>query len=195
MDANWNLNMLNTPQVAAEPVIVPAASKALRRGPSLLRQTFQCLCVGVLALASYLIISQYFVTTVEVVGSSMIPTLRNADHYLLNRWVYHFRQPQRKEVVVLRDPSGGCFAVKRVIGVAGDSVYLKDGFVYLNGQKLDEPYLERNTPTFANGKLKDQLILCGKDQFFVLGDNRMNSADSRIYGPVPRDNILGLVVR
>jgi signal peptidase I len=193
MDGNYNLNMVEEP-APAEPKPAPPRKMA-RPGPSVLRQTFQCLCVGVLALASYLIISQYFVTTVEVVGSSMVPTLRNADHYLLNRWVYHFRQPQRKEVVVLRDPSGSCFAVKRVIGVAGDSIYLKDGFIYLNGKKLDEPYLPKNTPTFANGSARDQMIFCGKDQFFVLGDNRMNSADSRSYGPVPRQNILGLIVR
>jgi len=194
MDANYNLNMVEEPAVA-EPKPAPARRKTARPGPSVLRQTFQCLCLGVLAVASYLIISQYFVTTVEVVGSSMIPTLRNADHYLLNRWVYHFREPQRKEVVVLRDPSGACYAVKRVIGVAGDSIYLKDGFVYLNGKKLDEPYLPKDTPTFANGRLRDQMIFCGKDQYFVLGDNRMNSADSRSYGPVPRQNILGLIVR
>src|SRR6516164_3057106 len=120
MDANWNLNTLEKPAVAAETVTVPGQHDTVRRAPSLLKQAFQCLCLGTLAVASYLIISQYFVTTVEVVGSSMVPTLRNSDHYLLNRWVYHFREPQRREVVVLRDPSGACYAVKRVIGVAGD---------------------------------------------------------------------------
>lgn len=181
------------PRVAAEEDLLPA-NKA-RRGPSLLRQTFNCLVVGVLALASYLIISRYFVTTVEVVGSSMVPTLRNSDHYLLNRWVYHFRTPKHKEVVVLRDPSGGCYAVKRVIAVEGDAVLLKNGRVYLNGEKLDEPYLARNTPTFSGDGSKEEIIFCGKDQFYVLGDNRMNSADSRTYGPIRRENILGLVVR
>src|SRR5262249_39293572 len=109
--------------------------------------------------------------------------------------VYHFRQPKRTEVVVLRDPAGGCYAVKRVIGVEGDSVILRNGSVYLNGHKLSEPYLERDMPTFPNSISKEQMVFCGKDQFFVLGDNRMNSADSRTYGLVRRENILGLVVR
>jgi signal peptidase I len=187
--------MTNTPRLTTEEALVPTKNKATPRGPSLLRQLVNCLCVGVMALASYLIISRYFVTTVEVVGSSMVPTLRNSDHYLLNRWVYHFRQPHRKEVVVLRDPSGGCYAVKRVIAVEGDKVLLKNGAVYLNGRRLEEPYLPRNTPTFSGDGSKEEVILCGKDQYYVMGDNRMNSADSRTYGPVTRENILGLVVR
>src|SRR5262249_20963302 len=105
------------------------------------------------------------------------------------------RSPQRTEVVVIRDPSANCFSVKRVIAVGGESVFLKDGSVFVNGQKLDEPYLPATTRTFPYGRCKNQLILCGKDQFFLLGDNRGNSADSRSYGPVPRQNILGLVVR
>jgi len=186
--------MTNTPRVAAQETLLPASKATLPR-PSLLRQIFNCLGVGVLALVSYLIISRYLVTTVEVVGSSMVPTLRNSDHYLLNRWVYHFRQPHRREVIVLRDPSGGCFAVKRVIAVEGDALLLKSGCVYLNGEKLDEPYLARNTPTFPGTGSKEEIIFCGKDQFYVMGDNRMNSADSRTYGPIRRENILGLVVR
>jgi signal peptidase I len=172
-----------------------SASRPRRRGPSLVQQLFQCLCVGALAFGSYYVISNFFVTTVEVVGSSMVPTLRNSEHYLLNRWVYHFRQPQKTEVVVIRDPSANCFSVKRVIAVGGDSVFLKAGTVFVNGEKLKEPYLAPETPTFAYGQSRDQFFTCGKDQFFLLGDNRMNSADSRTYGPVPRGNILGLVVR
>jgi signal peptidase I len=194
MSADLN-RMTNTSRVTTEKPILPAPTKPSPRNQSLVGQTFQCLCIGVLALASYLVISRYFVTTVEVVGSSMVPTLRNSDHYLLNRWVYHFREPKRMEVVVLRDPGGGCFAVKRVIGVEGDSVLLKNGAVYLNGEKLTEPYLARNTPTFPNGRANELMIFCGKDQFYVMGDNRMNSADSRTYGPIRRENILGLVVR
>lgn len=60
----------------------------------------------------------------------------------------------------------------------------------LDGRKLTEPYLEPRTPTFSNSKYNDQLILCGKDQYYVLGDNRLNSIDSRVYGPVPRQNLL-----
>ncbi|HSU52630.1 MAG TPA: signal peptidase I [Candidatus Dormibacteraeota bacterium] len=187
--------------ISPDPVFVeqtlpePKQVLPLRRGPSLLQQLFQCVAVAALALASYFAISHYFVTTVEVVGSSMVPTLKNSEHYLLNLWVYRFHPPKRGDVIVLRDPGAGCFAVKRVIGVSGDSIYLKRGHVFLNGTELKEPYLRAGTPTFAFGAKPDQMIMCGKDQFYVLGDNRMNSADSRAYGPVPRVNVLGMVVR
>jgi signal peptidase I len=59
---------------------------------------------------------------------------------------------------------------------------------------LNEPYLVPRTPTLTDSKFRDQLILCGKDQYFLLGDNRLNSVDSRAYGPVPRRNILGPLV-
>jgi signal peptidase I len=95
----------------------------------------------------------------------------------------------------LRDPSDNGFSVKRVIAAAGDSVYLKDGSVYLNGRQLDEPYLPAGTFTGTGERYRDKLILCGTGQYFVLGDNRMNSIDSRVYGPVPRQNILGMIVR
>jgi signal peptidase I len=85
--------------------------------------------------------------------------------------------------------------VKRIIGVSGDSIYLKEGAVFINGRKLSEPYLPASTPTYPYGSSQEQFIICGKDQYFLLGDNRMNSADSRSYGPVARNRILGLIVR
>ncbi|HVU99942.1 MAG TPA: signal peptidase I [Verrucomicrobiae bacterium] len=173
----------------------PALLKRRSLLPSFLKQLLQCLLVVVLAAGSYYLISRYLVTSVRVVGSSMVPTLHNSDYYLLNRWIYHFREPKRGDVVVLRDISGNCFAVKRIVAVGGDALYMKDGQVYLNGKKLNEPYLAPGTFTFPMGSGRNQLIMCGKDHFFVMGDNRMNSADSRVYGAIPREDILGMVVR
>jgi signal peptidase I len=124
----------------------------------------------------------------------MVPTLQDSQFYLLNRWVLHVRAPQRSEIVVLRDPLDGGFAVKRVIAVAGDSVYLRGGYLYVNGQRLDEPYLPPGTLTFTSSPLPDQLFKCKVGQYFVLGDNRSNSLDSRTYGPVSRRDILGLII-
>jgi signal peptidase I len=160
-----------------------------------LKQVTQALVAATLAIACYYLISHYLVQSVQVVGSSMVPTLHNSDHFLLNRWVYHFRVPQRSDIVVIRDPAAGCYSVKRIIGVPGDSIYLKGGFVFLNGRKLNEPYLTQNMPTFAMGRAKDQFITCGKDKYYLLGDNRMNSADSRVYDAVPRKNIIGMLVQ
>jgi signal peptidase I len=124
----------------------------------------------------------------------MVPTLHDSQHYLLNRWIYLVRSPRLSDIVVLRDPSDNGFSVKRVIATPGDSIYLKDGSVYVNGCKLMENYLVPGTQTFTESKYRDQLIVCGAGQFFVLGDNRMNSVDSRTYGPVPRRNILGPIL-
>jgi signal peptidase I len=169
--------------------------KTRRPGASIFKQLSQCVLALGLGLASYYLISHYFVQSVQVVGSSMVPTLHNSDFCLLNRWVYHFRTPRRADVVVIKDPSVGCYSVKRIVAVAGDSVFLKDGYVFLNGKKLTEPYLAPGTHTYTCGDYRDQLIVCGKDQYFLMGDNRMNSADSRTYGPVGRGNILGMLVR
>ena len=125
----------------------------------------------------------------------MVPTLCDSQRYLLNRWIYCVHAPQRSDIVVLRDPSDNGFAVKRIIAAPGDSIYLSNGNVYLNGCKLNEPYLAPGTPTFTDSTERDQLIRCGRDQYFVLGDNRPNSIDSRTYGPVPRGNILGPLIR
>jgi signal peptidase I len=173
------------------PDYAPAKAGANKPHVPLLRQLAQFLVVSALAFASYFLISHYVLQSVKVVGRSMVPTLYDSQQYLLNRWIYHFHAPRPGDIVVLRDPSDNGFSVKRVIGKPGDSIYLKDGWVYLNGWKLSEPYLLPGTQTFTDWKYRDQLIHCGQDQYFVLGDNRPNSIDSRTYGPVPRRNILG----
>ena len=77
----------------------------------------------------------------------------------------------------------------------GDRVLFRDGNVYVNGQKLAEPYLIPGMSTFPSPEKKEDSFVVGKDQYFVLGDNRRNSADSRAYGAVSRQSILGLIVR
>ena len=146
-------------------------------------------------MASYFVISHFLLQSVQVVGESMVPTLQDSQHYLLNRWLYLLRAPKRLDIVVIRDPLDNSYAVKRVIGLAGDSVFLTGGSVYINGVKLDEPYLSKGMPTFTYSRRAEQLVKCGHDQYFVLGDNRSNSVDSRTYGVVPREKILGAIVR
>jgi signal peptidase I len=181
-------------QVPASPVSAVHGGKRRRSVPPILRQVVQCLGFGILATASYFVISQFLLQSVKVVGRSMVPTLSDSQRYLLNRWVYYLHSPRHSDIVVLRDPADNGFSVKRVVATPGESVYMKDGDVYVNGCKLHESYLAPGTPTFADSRYRDQLILCGKDQFFLLGDNRQNSVDSRTYGPVPRKNILGPIV-
>jgi len=148
-----------------------------------------------LAFASYLFISHYLLASVQVVGESMLPSLHDAEHLLLNRWIYHLRTPRAGDIVVFHDPLDHSLAVKRVIGVPGDAVEIKSGGVFLNGCKLSEPYLARNMPTFPFMTRSTQFFVCDRGRYLVLGDNRKNSADSRTYGLISREDILGRIVR
>ncbi|MSU59045.1 MAG: signal peptidase I [Pedosphaera sp.] len=173
-------------------VLKPAAPA--NPAPTLRQQVFQCLTVGVFALASYIFISHYLLQSVQIVGVSMAPTLKHSGYYLLNRCVYLMREPQPEDIVVIRDPLDQTFSVKRIVARAGDSVYLKGGHVYVNGRQLLEPYLEPGTPTFTIGQQEELSLRCREGEYFLLGDNRGNSTDSRVYGAVPRQNILGAVI-
>jgi signal peptidase I len=147
-----------------------------------------------LCALSYLLISHFIFQFVKVSGTSMYPTLFNAGNYWLNRYVYLEHRPQRDDIVALKDPQDGMLLVKRVIALPGESVYLNNGAVYVNGKKLNETYLLPRTPTYAYEKNENELIVCGSNQYFVMGDNRNNSTDSRTFGTVPRKDILGKIV-
>lgn len=188
--------------MTAEPLTEPANNKtpsppAHENPPprSFLQQVVQVLSVGALAMVSYFVISHFVLQTVQVVGESMVPTLFDSQQYVLNRWIYYFRAPEPNDVVVLRDPIDKGFAVKRIVARAGDRVDLHDGKIFVNGKRLVEPYLMPGTPTFPNPKKNEDSFVLKADQYFVLGDNRNNSADSRTYGPIPRQNIMGLILR
>jgi signal peptidase I len=185
---------MNLKPASGQAILISVRSAPPKPRTSLRSQVLQYGFVAGMALASYLIISHFLLQSVQIVGVSMTPTLHNADHYLLNRGLFLVREPQPNDIVVIRDPVDESYAVKRIIAREGDSVYLKGGHVYVNGQQLSEPYLSSGTPTFAMGQQKELSVHCGKGEYFLLGDNRANSTDSRIYGPVPRQNILGAII-
>ncbi len=164
-------------------------------GRLIIRQVASCMLVAAVAYGSFLFFTHYVLQSVQIVGASMTPTLQDSGRYILNRWVYHLREPHPSDIVVLRDPEDKSYAVKRIVAQQGDRVFVnQSGQIFVNGKLLNEPYLPPGTKTYASAKAREELWTCGANQYFVLGDNRNNSADSRIYGAVPRQDILGLVV-
>lgn len=126
-----------------------------------------------------------------VQGQSMYPTLRHNDVVQTHAPA---ATPQRGAVVIITDPYGDQL-IKRIIGLPGESVTLLQGFVYINGQRLDEPYLSQLTYTFLLNTREGGAVTwkLGDNQYFVLGDNRMESVDSRNFGPVDRAHIRRVV--
>ncbi|HTV63527.1 MAG TPA: signal peptidase I [Verrucomicrobiae bacterium] len=146
-----------------------------------------------LGTLSYWLISHFIIQAVEVEGPSMSPTLSDSGHYWLNRVCYLVSQPRPADIVVVRDPSDNGLDVKRIIAGPEQWLSIRGGKVYVNSQLLSEPYLMPKTPTYAENDSGNELIILGKNQYFVMGDNRGNSLDSRDFGTVPRRNILGKV--
>ncbi len=172
----------------------PASNLTQARWKAFLTNLFFTALIAGLSYGSFHFVTRFVMQSVHVIGQSMSPTLHDNERYVLNRWVYHVRDPKPSEIVVLRDPADNCYAVKRIVAKQGDTVVVKKGHLFVNGKELREPYLPEGTPTFPSPLYEEQMWICGVNQYFVLGDNRNNSADSRIYGAVSRQNILGMVV-
>jgi signal peptidase I len=151
------------------------------------------LVVAVISYGCFRFSQQHVLQTVQIQGRSMAPTLPDAQCYLLNRVAYLFHDPQPTDIVVLHDPETNGYAIKRIIAKPGDAVFVQGGKLYVNGRRISEPYLEPGIKTYPDPKYRAQMWICGINQYFVLGDNRYNSADSRGYGTVSRENILGMV--
>jgi len=135
------------------------------------------------------LIAAFFVRLPQVTGLSMEPYIRSGEYVLINTFAYRLGAPRRSEIVAFRH-EGDTRAVflKRVVGLPGDRIRIDRGQVYVNGRKLDEPYVahgdDRSFPevTVPNGSV------------YVLGDNRAQSEDSRLFGPVADDRLIGRAV-
>jgi signal peptidase I len=148
-----------------------------------LRETIETV---VLALVIAMVIRTVAMESFVVQGSSMEPTLLNSERLLVNKLVYRFHPPSPGDVIVFRYPRApDRDYVKRVVAVAGDTIEIKLGRVYVNGRLVTEPYLARA----GSGSFPLMEVPAG--HVFVLGDNRANSDDSRAFGPVPLDLIKG----
>ena len=140
----------------------------------------------VVAIALALVIRGFVVESFLVQGSSMEPTLHHGDRLLVNKLVYRFSSPEPGDIVVFRAPLNPAKDyIKRVIAAPGDRIRIEDGVVYVNGQPLAEPYIERR----GHSNMPEQVVPPGS--VFVMGDNRTNSQDSREFGFVHVDAIVG----
>ena len=163
------------------------------------------------AIAIVLAIKAWVVNPYRIPSSSMEPTLhcarpaagceaRFSDRVLANRFIYHFREPRRGEIVVFETPpkverecnAGGTF-VKRIIGLPGETVQIRvrNGreFVFIDGQRLDEPYVQPDKRGFGPA----ETFTVPEGQYFLMGDNRAQSCDSRNWGGLPRKFMVGPV--
>ena len=157
---------------------------------SLLREVAE---VIVLAIILYFGIS-FAVQAVHVEGLSMYATLDDNDYLIANKIDYRLRAPQRGDIIILRPPTyNSKDFIKRVIALPGERLLIRDGIVYINGHKLDEPYLPEAWTTLNNPapySVGDGVVIPA-NEYFVMGDNRNRSEDSRIFGPISRDRIDG----
>ncbi len=145
-----------------------------------------------IVLAIAFVFVYYIGLRTSVVGPSMTPTLENKQEILVNRFIYSVSNPKPNDIVVFL-PNGNekaHYYVKRIIGVPGDTVQIKDGAVYVNGELFDEAV---ETAAILDAELAAEEITLGEDEYFVLGDNRNNSEDSRYanIGNVKKEYIIG----
>jgi signal peptidase I len=179
------------------------------------RRVVEWIVTIVIAVAAVLAVKAWVVNPYRIPSPSMEPTLHCArpepgcegdrsDRVLANRFIYHFRDPRRGEIVVFHAPKaataaciGGVF-VKRVIGLPGEVWSERDGYTYIDGRRLSEPYVQATRRDTGTKTMRDippvgTLTRIPKDMYLMEGDNRDHSCDSRVWGLVPRSALIGKV--
>lgn len=164
----------------------PARSPAPRR-PGLGRAVRELLETIVPALLIAVLINVFLGQATRVDGQSMEPGLHTDERLVVEKLSYRLHGPQRFDIVVIRVPSqGDDLLIKRVIGLPGETVEIRDGVVYIDQVALEEDFVEQRTYPGRDAKVTVPPL-----HIFVMGDNRTHSNDSRSFGPVPIENIVG----
>jgi len=147
----------------------------------------------VLAAVIFLLVYLFLWQPHRILGRSMEPNFHNGELILTNKISYRIHPPERGDVIVFRaPPREDRDYIKRIIGLPGERVMVKDGRVYINGELLKEPYLPEGTRTKSSYYLAEGVEkVVPPNNYVVMGDNRDHSSDSREWGPVPFQNIIG----
>jgi signal peptidase I len=174
--------------MAQSPMAHPPAPAEPPRQKSFVRDTLE---IVFLALVLYVVI-QYAVQTVHVLGSSMYATLHDNDLLVASKISYKLHAPQRGDIIVFKPPDEASRDfIKRIIALPGERVRITNGVIYINDQVLHEPYLPEKWTYNNNWPASGQDQIMPPNEYFVMGDNRNHSSDSRTFGPIQLDSILG----
>ncbi|MBN1139958.1 MAG: signal peptidase I [Anaerolineae bacterium] len=150
---------------------------------STLRELLETL---ILTLVTYLLVRTFLFETYRVVGQSMEPTLQQDQRLIVSKLSYRLHEPQRGDIVVFHDPHDSSRnLIKRIVGLPGEILEIRNGLVFVNGQQLDESYLND-----YSGRSEPQTAI-PEGYYFVMGDNRNNSSDSRSWGALDAAQIVG----
>jgi signal peptidase I len=170
------------------------------------RRALEYAVVVVVAVLTALAVQAWLVKPYRIPSESMLDTLRPGDRVLVNRAVYHLQDPERGDIIVFHYPQDpDVIFIKRVVGVPGDVLEVRDGRLYVNGGPADQSYVHKTAgradPTVAQGAIAgstlhdpwslDRPYRVPAGSYFVMGDNRTDSDDSRDWGTVPRAAIVG----
>ena len=174
-----------------EPQPAPVEEPERASAPNSVRNAIEWVAIVVGALVVALVVKTFLIQAFFIPSLSMYPTLDKGDRVLVNKLSYKLHDVHRGDIVVFERPKGQPASdikdlIKRVVGLPGESIEARSGHVYIDGKELDEPYLVDGVTT---ENLPRQTVPDG--DVFVMGDNRGDSADSRVFGPIDEDTIVG----
>ncbi len=168
----------------------PASGEHDNKRRSLLGTFIETLLIVAAAFAIAMVVQTFMFRITGILQTSMLPTIDPGDRIIVNCLTYEFREPKPGEIVVIHDPlDDKKDIIKRVIAVGGDTIEVAEGVLYVNGSTVDEPYVVNKDVIKGQGR-----FTIPEGYIYVMGDNRPVSGDSRDFGPVARDQIIGKVI-
>ncbi len=184
----------NGEQKVSQKITIESVDETNEVKPTVNSFLWELVRVIVIAIVLMFAIRVFIAEPFVVSGSSMVPNFHNREYLVVDKISYRFHEPNRGDVIIFRYPKDTSqYFIKRIIGLPGEKVQIDNGRVkvynsqYPQGSYIDETYLPNNENTFG----KNDIVTLGSDEYFVLGDNRLASSDSRVWGILPKHDIIG----